>query len=322
MAEEKKTLNDVLKGLNKQFGHSAFQLAESVEERPRIKFKQERLNKLTGGGIPRGQFTTLWGGSSCGKTSTVYDIIAEAQKQGLVCIYGDLEHSYDPLYATKHGIDTMKLIYAGGFKNAEESMDAIITVCKAGVADLVVIDSVQGLSPKGEQEEKGGKEKSVENDTMALLARKLSQFFRMAAESVSSSNTAVILVGQTRMDLGSFIKLEQLSGGHALLHWSSLTVHFRRGQKADFPTKEIVGEDGKKEKVIVGFNCVVKVTKSKIAGATEGDSVSLPCYYGHGLTDGVAPVETTIVENPVVLPEVTKVEETLKKKRGRSKQGV
>ena len=51
--------------------------------------------------------------------------------------------------------------------------------------DLIIVDSIQGLSPKGEQETKKGIAKSLEDDTMALLARKLSQFFRMSAAGIA-----------------------------------------------------------------------------------------------------------------------------------------
>lgn len=291
---DKKSAKEVINALNKQFGFTALNYADKIAERPRLRFKQELLNKLTGGGITAGQFSTIWGGPGSGKTSVVLDLIAEAQKDGKVCVYCDLEHSYNPVWAKKRGIDTAKLIY-GDFKNAEQPMDAIIAFCQAQVADLIVIDSIHGLSPKSEQADKGGVEKSVEDDSMALLARKLSQFFRMAAGFVSSANTAVLLVGQTRVDLGGFIKMETLSGGHALSHWNSLIVHLRRGQKADAPTATYIGEDGKKEKVIAGFNCVIKVTKSKITGCLEGAETSLPFYTEHGLQD--APIEgLTITE--------------------------
>jgi recombination protein RecA len=291
---DKKSVKAVINALNKQFGFTALNYADKIEERPRLMFKQKTLNELTGGGVPAGQFTTIWGSSGSGKTSIVLELIAEAQKEGKVCVYCDLEHSYNPTWAKARGVDTTKLIY-GDFRNAEQPMDAIIAFCQAQVADLIVIDSIHGLSPKSEQQEKGGTERSVENDSMALLARKLSQFFRMAAGFVSSANTAVVLIGQTRLDLGSFVKLETLSGGHALMHWNSLIIHLRRGQKADAPTAIHIDSEGKKEKVIAGFNCVIKTTKSKITGCIEGSEVSLPFYKEHGLKD--APIEgLTITE--------------------------
>lgn len=320
MSTNKTDLKEVMRNLNKRAGYSAVSFADELEERPRLPFKQKYLNDLTGGGVPCGLFTTIWGGESCGKSSVLLDLVATAQKNGKVCVYCDLEHSFDPKWAKKHGVDLTALVY-GDFSTAEDPLDAVIAFCKAQAADLIIVDSVHGLSPKGEQEEKGGKERSVADDTMALVARKLSQFFRMAAGTVSSAKTAVVMVGQTRMDLGSFIKLEKLSGGHALLHWSSLIVQMRRGQKADAPVAEEVNDDGKKEKVIVGFNGVIKITKSKISDCCEGNEVSLPFYFGHGLTDGERPEATTPEEKPAVAE--SKVEEVTPviKKRGRPAKG-
>lgn len=316
---EKLDLKDVMRDFNKQVGYDAVRLGADIPERERIPFKQKYLNDLSGGGIPCGLFSVLWGGSSVGKSTSCYELIAQAQKMGKVCIYCDLEHSYSEQYARRCGVDTTKNFIYADFYQAEQPLDMIIKFCKANAAGLIIIDSLHGLSPKGEQVEgKAEKDKSVANDSMALLARKLSQFFRMAAGFVSNSQTAVVLIGQTRLDLGAFIKLETLSGGHALLHWASLILFFRRGQKADAPTKTVL-VDGKKEQVIDGFSCVIKVTKSKVPGSVAGNEVALPFYTGYGLTDGERPevkVEAPIVEevkaDKVVAPPVE-----APKKRGR-----
>lgn len=289
---EKKDIREIMKNINKKIGAETINFGNTIKTRERLKFKQDYLNQLTGGGIPYGLFTTFWGGESGGKSSIILDLIANAQADNKTCVYIDLEHSFDPDWAEKHGVDLEKLVYAGGFTYAEQSMDALIEFCKSQAADVIIVDSIHGMSPKAEQEEKSGKDKSMEDDSMALVARKLSQFFRTVAGHVSKANTAVILIGQTRTDLGAFIKLEKLSGGHALLHWSSLIMQIRRGQKADAPTKKIVNEEGKKVDVIVGFSSVIKITKSKIGGGCEGNETALPFYFGHGLTNGEAPVET------------------------------
>lgn len=312
-APEKKDIREIMKDINKKAGGTVVNFGNAIEVRERLPFKQEYLNTLTGGGIPYGLFTTLWGGESGGKSSIVLDLISQAQANNKTCVYIDLEHSFDPDWAIKHGVDLEKLIYAGGFTYAEQSMDALIEFCKSEAADLIIVDSVHGMSPKGEQEEKSGKEKSMEDDSMALLARKLSQFFRTVAGHVSKAKTAVVLIGQTRTDLGAFVKLEKLSGGHALLHWSSLIMQIRRGQKADAPTKKIVNEEGKKEDVIIGFSSVIKITKSKVGGGCEGNDIALPFYFGHGLTNGEAPVVTLSEQEDTKMMEEKKKVKKVKK---------
>jgi len=280
--KEKKTrLKQKMALINKKAGKKVISMATEATSRERIPFTSEELNTVTGGGIPMGAFSVLWGSKAAGKTSACYDLIANAQQRGLMCELFDFERSFDPVWAKTFGIDPEYLAIAD-FENAEAGMDNVVDVCRDGLVDLIVIDSIQGMCPKGEFETKKGKEKSLEDDTMALLPRRLSKFFPKAAPFVDSSNCAVVLIGQTRMDLGSFVVLEQLSGGRALEHWSSLTMNCRRGQKANAPTKKVLNEKTEKnETVPIGFEMVAKINKSKV-GADEGKEARLPFYFGSG----------------------------------------
>lgn len=260
------------------------------KELKRILFKSRAMNEITGGGVPRGRFTVIWGPKGSAKTTNCYDIVANAQQEGLACLWIDFERSFDPIWAAKQGVLVDDLLYAPAFDNAEQAMDVVIGLTKTKAIDVIVIDSIQGLSPIGEQETKKHVEKSTADDTMALLARKLSQFFRMSAGKVYESDCTVLLIGQTRMDLGGFITLEKLSGGHALEHWSSLTIHVRRGKGADAPTEieevEETDEEGnikkKKKTKPIGFDMVARIDKSKI-GADEGKECHVKFWFGKGI---------------------------------------
>jgi RecA/RadA recombinase/endogenous inhibitor of DNA gyrase (YacG/DUF329 family) len=212
--------------------------------------------------------------------ANVYDL--EIKNTGSLVVNNLLIHnSFDPIRAKLFGVNLEDLILANSFDNAEQAMDTLISMCKEKLVDYIVLDSVQALSPKGEQETKKGKEKSIEDDTMALLARKLSQFFRMSASGIYKGNVAILLIGQVRMNLGGFIALESLSGGKALEHWSAMTLNVRRGAKADAPTEKVETEDDCKE-VIVGYNTIIKLEKTKITSKTEGNNVSIPFYFDKG----------------------------------------
>ena len=226
-----------------------------------------------------------------GKSTLALNQIAEAQKQNKVCCYIDLEHSFDINWAQKLGVDLEKLILIEEIDNAEQVMDIIIELAKKKVVDLVIVDSIQAFSPKAEQEKKG-KVKSIADDEMALLARKLGKFFRVAGTPVFKGKVSVVLIGQVRtMGLGSFFTREGLSGGRALKHWAVITLYMRRGQKADAPKGEVkvshVDEKGKKEEDVidgvVGFDCSIKIEKTKISGTKpELTELHLPFYFEHG----------------------------------------
>ena len=287
--ERKEKLNNVLKEINKNIEGANVNYANTIEVRERQSFGYKCLDKLTGGGIVRGNCSVIWGSKGCGKTTIALKLIATAQKEGKIAAYLDVERSYDPIWAKSFGVDTESLVYVV-CPTAEAVMDTVIKLCKEKVVDVIVLDSVQGLSPHGEQYEgKADKERSVQDDTMALLARKLSQFFRMATPSISDAKCALLLIGQARMDLGSFIKMETLSGGHALMHNSRLILRMRRGQGVDAPMEkrptDKITEKGKPEmkNVAIGFDAVIHVNKSQIQGCTEGNEIHVPFFFKDGL---------------------------------------
>src|SRR6201991_5065716 len=61
------------------------------------------------GGVPRGRIVELYGPESSGKTTLCYHIMAEAQKAGGTCAFIDAEHSMDPIYAAKIGLNVDEL---------------------------------------------------------------------------------------------------------------------------------------------------------------------------------------------------------------------
>jgi len=284
--EQQDNLRKIINELEKKFGKGVIHFATDERPKDKIALPVKELNDLTGGGIQCGSFSIIWGNKAVAKTTLAFYLIADAQKQEKQCIYFAIEPGFDKKWAEKCGIQLDKLLIVRP-KTAEEAMDTLIKLSKEKVIDFAVIDSIQALSPEGEQQTKKGKEKSVADDTMALLARKLSLFFRMCARDVYRGNVAVLLIGQARTDLGGFFAFEKLSGGHALEHWSALTLKAYRGTKADAPRYKfkIIDKKGKKKtkEIIIGFNLSVKVEKTKISGTRpEGSEIKIPFYYEYG----------------------------------------
>ena len=280
----------VIKELNKKFGKQIIRYASEEPDKQRIPFGIESIDAFTGGGSVRGNIVIIYGGESTGKTTLVMSQIAQAQIDNLTCVYIDLEHGFNKERATKLGVDLTKLILMEDIATAEEAMDIIITLCKEKIVDLIVVDSVQAMSPKGEQETKTGGLKSIEDDEMALLARKLGKFFRVAGSHIYNSNASVVLIGQIRTEgIGSFATRDGLSGGHALKHFSLLTLYMRRGQKADAPTHKVEDEEtGQNKKVICGFDSVIKAEKVKVNGCKpEGSDIHIPFYFESGYKQNV-----------------------------------
>jgi recombination protein RecA len=303
----------VITEVNKEFGAGTLTRASDLKAKERIPFGVPELDRLTGG-IVFGAYQILWGNKSASKTTACYCAIAQAQKKGKRCIFFDMEGSFDSEWAKQQGVDLDTLVL-GRFETAEDCMDTVIKVAQEGAFDFIILDSVQAMSPKGEQVEgKAEKQRSVSDDTMALLARKLSQFFRMSNYGIFKNNVAMLLIGQARIDLGAFVKLETLSGGNALAHWATWTVKLRRGQGADAPEYSFKNDQGKKESIRIGFDLVAKLEKTKISGTmVEGAEVHLPFYFKSGY---VKPDEATIKQNFLQeIVEEEKVFEEMEKKK-------
>jgi RecA/RadA recombinase len=284
-------LQETLKGLTKKFGKESVKYANTIEVRERLPFKQDSLTAFTGGGIPAGMFICFWGGKGCSKTTIILDMIAKNQKNGKTCVYINGERSYDPKWAAKRGVDTEKLIVID-VETLEEGLDIIIKLCREKVADLIVFDSIHGLAPEAElYKGKAEEEKSTSDSNMALRARALTQFFEMSTAFVANAKCAIILIAQARIDLGGFIKLETLTGGHALLHNCRIIMKFRRGQKADAPSEKretgALTEKGKPEMetIQIGFDFVAHVDKSQVEGCNELSEIHLPFIFAEGIKE-------------------------------------
>ena len=285
-------LKKVIKDINSKFKKEVINFAIKEEEKERIPFGVKEIDDLVGGGVVCGNFAIIYGGESVGKSSLALTQIATAQKLGKTCLYIDLEHSFAKERAEALGVDLKKLLLIENISNAEEAMDIVIKVAKEKVVDYIVLDSINAMSPKLEQETKKGKEKSIEDDEMALLARKMSKFLRVSANAVYTGKVAVLLIGQVRMGgLGSFVVRESLSGGKAQQHWAIFTLYMRRGQGSNAPVekyKEYYTDDKGKERYTtkekkIGFDCVIKIQKIKVSGSkNEGSEIHIPFYYETG----------------------------------------
>jgi len=336
-------LKKSMQEINKSAKDDVIHFGNSEEEVEKLTVNIPEIDELLGGGIPYGRVTTAWGTAGCGKTTLAYSLTASAQKQGKIVYYIALE-PFDKERAKKFGVNLNDLVM-GHFPKAEQSLDSIVKFAREGLVDVIVLDSIHALSPTGEQEKKSGKQKSLEDDTMALLARKLSQFFRVAVDPIGRNNVALFLVGQARTSVG-FIAIDQLTGGNALKHYSKIILKLRRGQKGDSPVdkyKEYFTENGKEryrtKTEIVGFDCVVKLEKSQITGAKmEGTEIHIPFYYDSGFTkidksvckqcgdkfgkDGLCKCQREELESPSTEDQNTseKEEKPKKRKRGRPKK--
>ncbi|GIK54541.1 MAG: recombinase RecA [Chloroflexi bacterium] len=199
------------------------------------------------GGLPRGRVIEIYGPESSGKTTLCQHIIAEAQKQGGICAFVDMEHALDPLYAERCGVDINNL-YVSQPDTGEQALEIAEALIRSGTMDVVVVDSVAALVPRAEIEGEMG------DAHVGLQARLMSQALRKLSGAIKQTNTVMIFTNQLRSKIGvMFGNPETTSGGNALKFYASVRLDIRRTETIK------AGSD------VVGSRAVVKVKKNKVA---------------------------------------------------------
>jgi recombination protein RecA len=147
------------------------------------------------GGVPRGRIVEVFGPESSGKTTLLYHVLASAQRLGGICAFIDAEHSMDPIYARRIGVDIDELLVSQP-DHGEQALEIADLLIRSGAVDVVAIDSVAALTPKAELEGQMG------DQTVGVQARMMSQAMRKLAGNLNRSGTLCIFTNQIREKVG------------------------------------------------------------------------------------------------------------------------
>lgn len=262
-----KTLDQVLSDIEKQFGKGAVMKLGDNEHREIDVVPSGSLSldiALGIGGFPKGRIVEIYGPESSGKTTFALHAIAEAQKRGGRAAFIDAEHSLDPQYASKLGVNINDLLLSQP-DNGEQALEICEALVRSGAISIIVIDSVAALVPQAEIEGEMG------DSHVGLQARLMSQALRKLSGIINKTNTICIFINQLREKVGVlFGNPETTTGGRALKFYASVRLDIRRAEQIKLGTD------------IIGNKVVIKVVKNKMAPPFKNCTVDI--MYGEGVS--------------------------------------
>ncbi|KHN06624.1 DNA repair protein recA like 3, mitochondrial [Glycine soja] len=144
-----------------------------------------------------GHVVEIYGPEASVKTTLALHVIAEAQKQGGYCVFVDAEHALDKKLAESIGVNTTNLLLSQP-DCGEQALSLVDTLIRSGSVDVIVVDSVAALVPKGELDGEMG------HAHMAMQARLMSQALRKLSHALSPSQCILIFINQVRSNISTF----------------------------------------------------------------------------------------------------------------------
>jgi recombination protein RecA len=229
-------------------------------------------------GIPKGRITEIFGGESSGKSTLCMSIAKNAQLNGDLVCYIDLENAFDTKYAKQIGLDISsdKLLISQP-NSGDEALTILEKFIETKKFGLIIIDSVAAMAY--DEEFKG----EITDNHMGIAARKMSQALRMLTAKINKANVAVIFINQIRDKIGvmGFGDPTTTPGGRALKFYSSIRIKISR-----------ITSVKNKDDVAIGNHVKAKIVKNKCAVPfLEGE---FDIIFGRGIKRISAIIEVAI----------------------------
>jgi len=229
MKSPSEDLRKLAEKLQKQF-KGKVALASDLPLVQKLKTGIGILDIKTGGGLPFGRTIEIYGKESSGKSWISYQLIIQAQKQGIMPVLIDAENAFDPVWAKRVGIDLDKLIYTVP-NSAEQGIDMMTGILEEDVTNLIVLDSIDAIVPLAELNN------PAESKQMAEKAKLVNKALRVITSRISQSKLdpkpMIVFINQLRDAMTLYGSPTTTPGGKGLRYYASLRIELNRGKRKE-----------------------------------------------------------------------------------------
>ena len=242
------------------------------------------------GGIPNGRITQLAGPSGAFKTGLVMQILANAQKKGLIPVIFDTEGAIDPESAAKFGLDITKVKYVG-CESVEQTRNAIYKFLKSVREKkqfgkfIIAIDSLANLNSEMELTRM---DKDSMSADMGTFAKSVKSLLKTCTNMSTLTKTPILITNHVYDDPSAmYPSLEKnMPGGKAAVYLPSVTIQLARKLVKDADNKQVSDKLAASQKNYSGVVIRALTVKNRfIKQYLEGEfylsfSKGLDKYYG------------------------------------------
>lgn len=181
-------------------------------------------------GFPLGRITEIAGPYGSGKSSLCASSIGSAQKNGIICVLFDTEHSYESSWARIWGVNPEELIlitpeHIQGLFDQVKFVVNTIKETQPSSPIYIIVDSISA-SPTAQELEA---EDSTAGKQRGQHAVAIGEGLRKISNEIWNQNTALIFVSQLKDNPGMMYGANKHKlGGHAIEFHAGLLIEVRR----------------------------------------------------------------------------------------------
>lgn len=276
----------------------------------------------------KGGYYYLVGDSSSGKTWTSLSCFAEACLNPAfaehLLVFDDVEGGAQMDVAHYFGKAVAKRMRPPAYDKKQRPVNSetiedfyhhIHNLIRAGKPFIYILDSQDSLRSEASDkkfekklkfDEEGGEE--VKGSFGDGKAKFHSENLRRVVSGLRRTGSILIILGQTRDNLGFSFDPKTRSGGKALKFYANLEIWTSCGKKLQKMVRD--------RPRTVGVNCLAEVKKNRVTGKVGKDrQVTIPIYYELGIDDIGSMVDYLILEKHWQVVEKSKPVEGEKKSK-------